>query len=103
MTRAFDVTPLARLDALSALEWYEGERVGLGDEFTEEVDHVFAGIRGREEFIVAPYARLPTFVVRRLFVSRFPFRVFFTETDTRRDVFAILRDGQQELHWQSRI
>ena len=101
--RLFVITPHARLDILSGAEWYEAQREGLGDEFLTEADGVIALMRNHEEFVTAPYEVFSSFVVRRLFFERFPYRAFFTETDGRRDAIAFLKHGQDEERWRARV
>lgn len=101
--RDFYVRPLARLDALAGVEWYENLRPGLGDDFADDVERAFEIIRTTEELVTVPYAVFPAYVVRRTFLSRFPYRVFLIETSTARDVIGVLRHGRAESRWRARL
>jgi hypothetical protein len=100
--RSFIVREEAKRDIVASAEWYEQQN-GLGADFFKKVEARLSGIAHHDEYIVAPYRRFPTFVVRREFVERFPYRVFFVETDDVREVIAVLRDGQDEERWKKRL
>lgn len=101
--RSFTIRDAAEIDIVSSAEWYERQRIGLGLEFLYEARAVIDAIGAHEEYVTAPYKRYATFVVRREFLDRFPYRVFFIETDAVREVIAVLRDGQDEARWTARI
>ena len=103
MTRAFEVRPLVPLDVEEAVVWYESKQIGLGADFA---DVAFAGIRGIERhgrYITEPYERVRAGLIRRVFVERVPYRVFFLETDTKRAVLRVLRHGRSDRHWRTQI
>lgn len=64
--------PAARAELIGARDWYESARVGLGDEFSTEVERVMA-------VILASPDRFPFHLgeVRRASLRRFPFSIFF--------------------------
>lgn len=66
------VRPLARLDMLDAVVWYEEQRAGLGQELADELS--FAIDRAAREPLL--YAEIGG-SVRRVLVRRFPYGVFF--------------------------
>jgi len=59
-----------------AIDWYEDQEDGLGDDFIDEVDATVEKIRRLPR-------RFPTKFrdVRRALVSRFPFAVYFQEAE----------------------
>lgn len=101
--RRFVIREAAELDIVSSAEWYEQQRVGLGREFLVEARAAVEAIEDHGEYATAPYKRYTTFVVRREFLDRFPYRVFFIETDAVREVIAVMRDGQDEARWKARV
>jgi len=101
--RTFEVRPAALDDAAAAIDWYESEREGLGDELRAALVASLAGIERHADYVVAPYEEGDRYVIRRVFVARFPYRVFFVETDAARIVLAILRHGRDDAVWRRRI
>jgi toxin ParE1/3/4 len=101
--RKFAIREAAEMDIISSAEWYERQRIGLGLEFLREARAVIDAIEVHGEYVTAPYKRYTTFVVRRQFLDRFPYRIFFVETDAVREVIAVLRDGQDEARWKARL
>ena len=60
-------------------------------------------IEHHDEFVTAPIAEYPSFVVRREFVRRFPYLVMFVETDSLRNVIMIRRSDSDPAIWRARI
>jgi len=42
MASKIEIRPLAALEILDAFDWYELQRVGLGDEFLSELESFYA-------------------------------------------------------------
>lgn len=101
--RRFSIRPEVYEDLAAALDCYDGERVGLSDELVAEVDRVLARIERRPEFVTAPIERLAHGVIRREFVDRFPYRVFFIETPDARRVIALAHDSMAPATWKQRV
>ncbi len=72
--------PEAEDDLAQAFSWYEGQVLGLGDEFLRSVDAVFALIQRHPEAYPLIYGD-----VRRGLLRRFPYGVFYL-VDTERTV-----------------
>jgi toxin ParE1/3/4 len=101
--RAFEVRPLVPIDIEEAVAWYEQARVGLGADFADVAFAALRGIERHDEYVTAPYRRFPFGVVRRVFLVRFPYRVFFLETDEKRAVLRVLRHGRSDRHWRTQV
>jgi toxin ParE1/3/4 len=81
--------PEARLELLDAVAWYEGQRLGLGAEFSSDVE---AGLR---QAIENPGRfRNVTANIRIARLKRFPYFLFFTELPQRIEVLAVLYAGR---------
>ncbi len=92
-----EVRPEAELDALEAMLWYEGERVGLGGEFLQALRATFVRIEeGPLQFPIVSRS------FRRAIVHRFPFGVFFTFEDERATVMSITHLHRDPKQWQRR-
>jgi toxin ParE1/3/4 len=75
----------AETDLREAKEWYESQRAGLGEEFVSEIEAALRMlIRDPQRHTV--YYR----GFRRVFVRRFPYKLFYRVEDNRVIVFRIL-------------
>jgi plasmid stabilization system protein ParE len=92
------VRPEAELDALDAASWYDGERVGLGAEFLDELRTTFERIEDGPE-------RFPRVFqdCRRAIVHRFPFGVFFVAEPDFAAVVAITHLRRDPSVWHNRV
>lgn len=72
MSYSLFVHPLARLDILDAVMWYEEQRAGLGLEMSDQVDTAI----GRAADNPLAFAIIEE-MVRRVLCRRFPYAVFF--------------------------
>ncbi len=41
MAYSIEIRPLAATEIIEAYDWYEEQRLGLGDEFLEDLDHFY--------------------------------------------------------------
>ena len=72
MTLRLVFRPQAEAELIEARNWYESQRAGLGQTFTETVDHAVASI------IASPRAHPRVHgETRRRVVRRFPFAIYF--------------------------
>lgn len=66
------------------MAWYESERDGLGDQLLADVDGVLANVSERPAtfpLVLDPF--------RRALLARFPYAIYFRETDDGVQVFAV--------------
>jgi toxin ParE1/3/4 len=90
------IRPRAEADLRDARDWYEQQRVGLGDAFLIEVRHAI-------ELLAEQPERRPIYYrgFRRLLTRRFHYKLFYLREDTRVVVFRLLhakRDHPRHLH-----
>jgi toxin ParE1/3/4 len=79
------IRPRAEADLHEARDWYESQRAGLGAEFIAELEAALqALIRDPQRYTV--YYR----GFRRMFVHRFPYKLFYRLEGDRVIVFRIL-------------
>ncbi|HEV2198711.1 MAG TPA: type II toxin-antitoxin system RelE/ParE family toxin [Bryobacteraceae bacterium] len=90
--------PAAERDIQEIHDWYETRRQGLGDEFLEEVEPTLTLIELYPQAFPALRAR-----IRRAVILRFPYNVFFRETDQEIHVIALLHGGVTHASGVSRI
>ena len=97
MKHAFILHPDARSEIGSAALWYEDRSSGLGSDFLRSVDAVFAQVqRNPNQF---PVVHGP---IRRALLRRFPYAVFFVESDTAIRVIACTHVRQNPERWKRR-
>ena len=92
-----------RLDDIrEAAEWYNAQRAGLGDEFTEEILTVFDAL---EINPLLHCRRHPTKNVRWRYPERFPYRVIYEVIEGKRFVIvaAVLHAARQDNVWRKRV
>ena len=93
-----EAAPAVEADVESAFDWYEGEELGLGFEFLEELraayhrifDHPFG------------YHDLRS-GIRRALTRRFPYAVYFSIEDETIVIVAVLSTARDPAEWQLRI
>jgi len=96
MTRAVVFRPQAEDELLEVQRWYESRREGLGDEFGEAIERMVARIAaGPAEFQCVRAA------TRRAVLNRFPYAIYFRETDSEIIVLAV-HGRQDPSRWRSR-
>ena len=94
--------PQVVADILEAAEWYNTQRVGLGDEFTEEILTIF------DVLAINPLLhclRHPTKNIRWRYPKGFPYRVIYEVIEAKRFVIiaAVLHAARQDNVWRGRI
>jgi toxin ParE1/3/4 len=89
------IRPRAETDLREAQDWYEGQRAGLGDEFIAEIEAALRALARDPQRYTVYYRGF-----RRVFVRRFPYKLFYRLEDDRVIVSRILharRDHPQLL------
>ena len=95
--RRLVVDPAAAREIDAAVGWYDEQSEGLGLEFLRAVTAVFASVcRAPQQF---PRVRGQT---RRALVRRFPYGVFFRESETEVVVLAVVHAHRDPQVWRSR-
>ena len=82
----------------AAKDWYDAQRVGLGDEFLECVEEVFDRLRQVPGAHAAVHGD-----VRRALVRRFPYVVYYRIDDDLVTVLAIMHSHRDPAAWQGRV
>jgi plasmid stabilization system protein ParE len=90
--------PEVREDIDEAYEWYEGQRIGLGEEFLAEVDVTLDRIQQNPELSAPIYQS-----VRRARFKRFAYALYYRVEPRRIVVIAVHHGKRDPKHWQSRI
>lgn len=90
----------AELDVARAAEWYEQERVGLGEEFLDEFDATCSRVLANP--LVSPIINKRRSVRRKMF-KRFPYRVFYTVDERHIIVLAVVHCHRGDPIWKKRV
>jgi toxin ParE1/3/4 len=91
------VEPDAELDVVTASDWYEAQRPGLGAAFELSVDATLERIARMPEL-----AGLIHKDVRRRSIPKYPFGVFYRIEAQSIRVLAVMHTSRDPHSWQSR-
>ena len=91
------VRPEAESDIKDAYEWYEAQRKGLGDNFLLCIEEALSRISRNPAQYSIVYKE-----IRRLLIHRFPFGIFFIESEESVSVLAVLHARRNPKTWKSR-
>ena len=97
MNLPLELRPEAESDIRSARDWYDRQRNGLGDEFLDSVDALFAAIAQHPRQYAATARG-----VRRAKRRRFPYVVYYRVLTDCIEVLAILHGRRDPRVWQDR-
>lgn len=89
--------PEAEEDLEDASLWYEGHRVGLGEEFLDEVQQAIGLIEENPQ----SYPRVHGEIYRAL-IRRFPFGIFYLLESETVVVLAIIHASRDPDSWKNR-
>jgi len=98
MTRSLIIEPDAEADLLSAFEWYEERRAGLGLDFMLCIEATLGSIVERPKSF--PRIRRSA---RRALVRRFPYLVLFVDRKDAVVVVGFFHTAQSRLPWARRL
>jgi plasmid stabilization system protein ParE len=88
----------AEQDVAQAYMWYEEQEPGLGEEFLQCVDACIQFIRRNPEIYEVAHENY-----RRAVVRRFPYVVFYEDSDTTVVAYAVCHCSQDPKKWRSRL
>ena len=98
MSAELAIAPEAELDIAEAYDWYEGSRVGLGEEFLSSVDACLESIRRRPEMYPVVHEGY-----RRSLTRRFPYAVFYEQSGTTVTIYAVFHTSRNPDKWRQRL
>ena len=85
MPHPFSIRKKAELDIMSAYEWYESQRKGLGEDFLLCIEETFARITRHPNIYPKVFK-----TINRALIHRFPFGVFYFVKNDHVIVIAVL-------------
>jgi toxin ParE1/3/4 len=98
MSASFLIEPEAELDIAEGYRWYEEHDAGLGSEFLRSIESCFAAIQRTPLLYRTVHAS-----IRRAFVRRFPYGVFYVVDDHGIAVIAVCHVRRDPRVWQTRV
>lgn len=93
------LTQDARQDLAATWAWYEDQKLGLGDRFVEQCDHLFDRIRQMPEL----YELVHRSQVRRAKLRRFPYVVYYRLRGDDIEILAIIHGHRKASEWRRRL
>lgn len=98
MSLTLTITSKAQEDFRTALEWYEKQVTGLGEEFVRCVDIQVRSVGRQPQRFPVVHANS----IKRALISRFPYAIYFVEKRENVIVIAILHQRVNPRTWQKR-
>lgn len=98
MAAELRIAPEAIEDLVHAYDWYEAQRVGLGEEFLSCVDASIESIHRFPELYSVAFENY-----RRALVRRFPFAVFYEYLDDGVTIYCVFHTSREPNKWQRRL
>jgi plasmid stabilization system protein ParE len=85
-------------DLVQAYDWYETQRVGLGEEFLNCIDASIESIRRFPELCAIAYENY-----RRALVRRFPFAIFYEHSENVVSIYCVFHTSRDPNKWRARL
>ena len=87
----------ARNELDEAYNWYESQKIGLGDDFLEQIEAALDRICQMPESYSVAYRD-----VRRAIVRRFPYTIYYRIVSSRVIITAVFHGRRDPTDWQAR-
>ncbi len=87
----------ARNELDEAYNWYESQKIGLGDDFLEQIEAALDRICQMPESYSVAHRD-----VRRSIVRRFPYTIYYRIISSRVIITAVFHGRRDPIAWQSR-
>jgi plasmid stabilization system protein ParE len=91
------LAPEAEHDLAEAYAWYEGQRVGVGEEFLRSVDARIQAILRTPEMHAVAFENY-----RRALVRKFPYAIIYEYANDTVTVYAVLHTSRDPGKWRKR-
>ena len=92
------LAPEAEADLDEAYAWYEGQRIGLGEDFLGRVDACIEAICRLPESHALFHGNY-----RRALVRKYPYAVFYEFADDRVTVYCVFHSSRDPEKWRRRL
>jgi len=85
-------------DIKVAYDWYESQRIGLGEDFLLTLEESYSKITRTPKIYQLIYK-----IVRRKLLRRFPYGIFFVLRDDEIIIIAIMHTRRKPSDWNERV
>jgi plasmid stabilization system protein ParE len=92
------VSPEADDDLVEAKAWYDGQRLGLGDDFVLRVEEALEVIRGMPTLYGKVFED-----VRLALIRRFPYAILYRIDDDQITIVAVYHTRRDPRGWRRRV
>lgn len=92
------VVPEAQDDLAAIYDWYEAQRIGLGEDFLDCVDACFEKIRRTPELYGIAFE-----TYRRALVRRFPYAVIYEADESAISIHGVFHTSRDSDTWRKRL
>jgi plasmid stabilization system protein ParE len=92
------IAPEAEQDVADAYAWYEGRRLGLGEELLSCVDACIQAICRAPEMYPVVHE-----TYRRALVRRFPYAIFYEYAGNTVTVYSVFHTSRDPAKWRQRL
>ncbi|MBI3839319.1 MAG: type II toxin-antitoxin system RelE/ParE family toxin [Planctomycetia bacterium] len=99
----FAVLPVAELEGVEAAVWYDDRRLGLGDEFLDELGQVLERIQAAPASFASLEGYFGQHDVRRCLLKRFPYAVIFRWRPEEVLIVAVGHVRRRPFYWLDRL
>jgi toxin ParE1/3/4 len=103
MSKPVRLSRQAREEMVEAARRYGAERAELRAAFLDAVDDALARVVRHAHRLGSPPGIDPSLGVKRVFVKRFPYTVFFIELASRFRVLAVAHARRRPFYWRDRL
>ena len=101
---SFTIAPPAQLELIEAAVWYDDIRLGLGTEFLDAIQQVFARVATEPRlYATLEYWTASQREVRRYCLRRFPYVIVYWIEGDSVTVVAVSHARRRPLYWIDRI
>jgi toxin ParE1/3/4 len=102
MTKPVRLAREAREELHEAARWYADQRPELRAEFLAAIDEAMERLVRLAPHLGSPPSIDPELGVKRVFVKRFPFSLYFVELPDRYRVLAVAHARRRPFYWRDR-
>jgi plasmid stabilization system protein ParE len=100
MTYQLTVRPEVISDISEAIDWYERQQPGLGEQLTDELRKCIRSLRINPLLYRIRHTRNR---VRWVLIRRFPYRVVFVVEGSAITILAVTHAKRHDRHWKGRV
>lgn len=92
------ISPIANIELLDSIEWYNTQKDKLGFEFFHEIENAFELIKKNPLLFAKIYKDF-----RMLLINRFPFEVFYSIEDNMILIHHIFHSSRNPKIWKKKL